>query len=293
MRKHVTICRPPRSAMTLLELVIVLSILAALTTVAMQSVSQLGDQVQFETTRRTLTQLETAIVGQTGPANSPGSVSAGSFVADHGRLPATLEELVIGGSAYSVQPVDAALSSGVVLPVGWRGPYLRLPLGVISPVDGWGRPLEILADGSSGTLSVGSSGADFAVGGTGYNTDLSFTLAASSYQGSLLTVKLYSSTSSLRTPQTATIKLYRPDTSLASGIRTFTFPTSGDAQDTYIVSPASVSPSPLMIGPAVVQAFQGATPSGSPSYVNIVPGSQVMLEMFVAPPVTEPETPTP
>ncbi len=164
-----------QSGLTLLELLVVLSILAVLSTVALTSSSGLADQARYEATQRTLENIRDAIIGPANLRDTDGTLLYTGFVADTGRLPRAVAEVVDGGTvltlaelveqpagmaAYQVLPAitsnctpsteaDAAdpvppagVSADTVrLGVGWRGPYLRLTPGNLLPRDGWGAEL--------------------------------------------------------------------------------------------------------------------------------------------------------
>jgi prepilin-type N-terminal cleavage/methylation domain-containing protein len=161
-----------RSGLTLVELLVVLVILAVMTVIAVQSTEFLVDQSRYSATQQTLQNIQSAIMG---PPNGNPAVSG--FVADMGRLPMPvyvgttisgdpLRELwdptavaanlgtgynltpVTVPSATSVQTGAAVLKTApatnlvVTIPSGWHGPYLQLPIGSVSPLDGWGNPFH-------------------------------------------------------------------------------------------------------------------------------------------------------
>src|SRR5262245_44242 len=140
--------RQPRKrhfGLTLLELVIVLAILAVLTTVAVQSMAKVAEKARYEATQKTIQNIRSAILGD---ANGP-SDSFNSFVADTGRLPMRLAELVtpldtMGQPLYvpfaQRLAADSGPNSDVTLAFGWHGPYLQLLFDTSAPgvFDGWG-----------------------------------------------------------------------------------------------------------------------------------------------------------
>ena len=73
-----------RDGLTLLELLIVLVILAALTGIAVQQLEPLADQSRYEATQQTLENVEEAILSRD---IINGQVRYSGFVADIGRLP--------------------------------------------------------------------------------------------------------------------------------------------------------------------------------------------------------------
>lgn len=147
---------------TLIELAVVLVILALLTHLA---VREFGTVLQGKMHKLADQQLESirSAVWQTQASDEPSG-----FLVDMGRLPLaqtetntwgrtvfTLSELwkrPAGVPAFALRPamasnlvsgVDAALAdSSVLIPCGWRGPYLHLPFGRDRLLDPWGNPME-------------------------------------------------------------------------------------------------------------------------------------------------------
>ncbi len=76
---------PHSSGMTLIELLIVLGIMAALATVALTALDGMGDRTRADTTRSRLDAIEEAIVGD---GRSPGR-----FISDMGRLPVKHDQI--------------------------------------------------------------------------------------------------------------------------------------------------------------------------------------------------------
>jgi len=131
-------------------MLVVLTILVLLAGVAVTATEGLIEQARYEATARAIDAVEEAILGPQGLRDPSGVPLAQGFVNDMGRLPASPAELSAPtGSAYSY---SAAYGIGA----GWRGPYLRLPLGGSVPLDGWGRELRIAPD--EGALRVRSLG---------------------------------------------------------------------------------------------------------------------------------------
>lgn len=136
-----------RSGFTLLELLVVLVILAAVTTLAFRSLEEVQDQRRYESSRALLEDLEKAVLGDEETAG---------FVADLGRLPQTvlqgseltLAELWQQGTLPGYDVRSHATDPEVLLPTGWRGPYLTLPLYATNVFDGWGNPMRSLPDAS-------------------------------------------------------------------------------------------------------------------------------------------------
>jgi len=191
--------------MTLVELLVVLTILAILSGVAVFSTETVVRQGRFEATQRTLRAVEEAVLGPEPFQAEDGNLSTSGFVADIGRLPAAVAELWSPGGLPAFQFVPATaenLASGdaayadpeVIVPCGWRGPYLRLPVGAADALDGWGRPFAIEADSeTSEIVAVRSLGADGLPGSTGddpYSGELEVTFADDDADRSRATVQV-------------------------------------------------------------------------------------------------------
>src|SRR5947209_18975108 len=79
-----------RRGLTLVELLVVLLILAILTTVAITATSGLVDQARYDATQRTLQNTQDAIIGPAGQREPDGTPLITGFVSDVGRLPVTV-----------------------------------------------------------------------------------------------------------------------------------------------------------------------------------------------------------
>jgi prepilin-type N-terminal cleavage/methylation domain-containing protein len=176
--------RSPRHALTLMELLIVLTILAVLTTMAVQLTEGVIDQGRFDASRNGLEEIRDAVIG---PADAEAGPGSGGFVADMGRPPATLGELITGTYSYALQALDTDGDSILdgQLASGWRGPYLRLPAGRSALMDGWGNPF--LLQNVAGTLTLVSQGSDrdSVNPENGYRADISLIIAADDYLGAV------------------------------------------------------------------------------------------------------------
>jgi prepilin-type N-terminal cleavage/methylation domain-containing protein len=160
-----------RRGMTLVELLVVLAILALLTTVAITSTDVLMSQGRYDATTRTLTNIQEAVLGAQNAHQPDGTLVVTGFVADMGRLPACASTDPSLGLAELWSPPSGVLGSfglqptidpAVCVPCGWRGPYLRLPVGASRLCDGWGNPFILSTSGSAPVItavaSTGTSG---------------------------------------------------------------------------------------------------------------------------------------
>ncbi|QGJ68956.1 Hypothetical protein PBC10988_6210 [Planctomycetales bacterium 10988] len=163
-----------RKGLTLLELVIVLAILASVTTVASLATDRYLSKRRVEVTQQTLSAFRDAVSGHYGSVASTGDLNSikvandlEGFVADVGRLPiavgtdSTQQLAELWSNPNNLQPYGRKVAPGdseVFLSCGWRGPYLDLPVGSNVLQDGWGRPLIILSAAGDGSAQVASAG---------------------------------------------------------------------------------------------------------------------------------------
>ena len=152
-----------RSALTLLELVVVLGILALLAGVAVQTLDPIANQARYETSQRLLNDTRIAIVGEPNLKTPSGQRIATGFSADCGSLPVALNDLLVRPNSIVAHGLDAFdsdrdLSNDISLPRGWNGPYFHLGAGHTTIRDGWGNELSFLDN--AGDLTVTSLGSD-------------------------------------------------------------------------------------------------------------------------------------
>jgi len=191
---------------TLLELLVVVSLLGLLSLTAVAIFDNAGDQDRFEATRSRLASIRTAIIGDTSRTLN-GEPMLSGYVADMGRLPSNIAELLVqvdgvlgvSQSAWAEYDIDdVSVGVSVVgltgkLYAGWRGPYLFGTPEASGTAfrDGWGTEASptlvenydwnvILADAtgtvvstgvSATTIAVQSYGTDRLPGGTEYAED--------------------------------------------------------------------------------------------------------------------------
>jgi len=131
-----------------------------------------------------LSSVEEAIVGSTSrwseQAYAPG------FLSDIGRLPKAgsdpdrqlIELWQQPPGVQKNQLVQDQVDHDVWLAIGWRGPYLQLPVGGDSVRDGYGNALKIQRDDTPNQRFWGvlTPGADAEPGGQGYAADVSMVL---------------------------------------------------------------------------------------------------------------------
>lgn len=149
---------------TLVELAVVLGIIVILTHLAVREAGQWRTAQLHTLADRGLAEIKEAVLGDDFERDTEGVRTRTGFLADMGRLPQaatnaqgrlTLAELWAPPSPntpYAARPATAAnLTSGsdpadadedVLIPCGWRGPYLRLPFGRTRLLDAWGNAYE-------------------------------------------------------------------------------------------------------------------------------------------------------
>jgi prepilin-type N-terminal cleavage/methylation domain-containing protein len=143
---------------SLIELLIALAILAAVTTIALRATSGLQGQAKYQATVRSLNEIQAAIVGSPNPRAANGSALVSGFVADTGRLPwfsvSSVDPLYPSGVADPLIELtsnpnaiplyayySSNIDSSVIIGVGWQGPYINLSAGPTFIRDGWGNSL--------------------------------------------------------------------------------------------------------------------------------------------------------
>ena len=134
---------------TLVELVVVLAVIAILTHLAVRELSHLRDAKLTKAADAQLETIRTSVFTPSGKRHiaQVADEEATGFLADMGRLPRLVDDMTLGelwtmptnALPYAVRPATAenlvpGLSSlantSVYVPTGWRGPYLRLPIGI-------------------------------------------------------------------------------------------------------------------------------------------------------------------
>ncbi|GEM_PF-1052816 len=150
-----------QSGFSLVELVVVLLIITVLSTVAIRSSIDIAYSARHEQTRQRRDSIRQAIVGNPNRSVN-GQPDISGFVADMGRLPDNLRELLqrydcvnpAGASPKNcITPAvpewadnpGVSVDPGSLLRYGWNGPYLTVsdnPSNSDTYTDGWGREIE-------------------------------------------------------------------------------------------------------------------------------------------------------
>ena len=180
-------CTTPRG-LTLLELVVVLGILALLSSVAIRSLGPIADQARYEATQRLLNEMRVAIAGHSARQYAGESTVIHGIVADTGMLPGDLDDLLtrpVGWIDRSLQSFDSDRDTidDLTLSSGWNGPYMQLGAGQTDIVDGWGHaPVLSPHLGGLDVVSQGADGDSIGVE-SGYQADTTVPVLATDIEG--------------------------------------------------------------------------------------------------------------
>ena len=283
-----------------MELIVVLAILAVITTLATREIGQVQDQEHFLASQRGLAAIEAAIVGSPEDRRPDGTRAISGFVADMGRLPRTVErgvgtnslaELwVNSGVSFDIRVavqsngVDATLEdSQILVPCGWRGPYLRLALGDDTVRDGWGNPY-ISPDASGyarlrdlGDNPLTSCGQEIRIirhlganglqkdADTGYDRDVAITFSNSTFQagikGHVEVLGKDNAAAEVDAVDRVSVRVFGPDPAQDGKIRVWSTNISFTSNPVVWEIPASEG---LTLGTRVVRAyFDDANASGN------------------------------
>jgi len=198
---------------TLIEMLLVITLVAILGTMTYSQLRGNSDANRFEITRSRLEAIRVAIQGDT-TVDKEGQRRHFGFHGDMGRLPATLNELVVQGA----QPAWS-FNTFFGIGAGWRGPYVDDPT---IAKDGWGRTF-LYTTAPPRAISLG---ADAAAGGVLMNTDQTMNLLANERFATLSGIladgdtRLSGRTVELRRPVNGTLAATNATTT-ASGFFTF------------------------------------------------------------------------
>lgn len=211
---------PPASGFSLIELLVVVAILSAVSLLAFGSFTEDRTQIRYEDTRQRLQTLYRAILGRHGPSTSE---MAAGFVADNGDLPSdlatllqigTLDARLVRSPIFDPRPNDttcendggadeiALVASTPVSTPNVLAPAAQLVKGHVGDYlggmavngrfrDGWGNVSstddalnfgwKVLSDGVNKTLAITSLGLDNAESGLEFAADFGASIAANDW----------------------------------------------------------------------------------------------------------------
>ena len=167
-------CIANNRGMTLLELLLVVTILSAVAWMSLGVVGNRSDQFHFDETRRRLDHLRYGLIGDSSRSLNGQSQISG-YIADMGKLPDSIDNLLLQGS-QAAYAYDATYG----LWAGWHGPYITATEHSSGPdfKDGWGNSWIIDPDtDDDGDIDADDTG--IIIQSLGRNGDNDFEDAAS------------------------------------------------------------------------------------------------------------------
>lgn len=180
-----------RTGLTLLELVVVLGILAMLSSVAIRSLEPIADQARYESTQRLLDELRVAVAGHPARQSASDATVIHGLFADTGTFPSDMDDLLLrpaGIIDHTLQSFDSDRDTvdDVTLTSGWNGPYMQLGAGRATIVDGWGNAPTLTPNlGGLDLASLGSDG-DSIGSETGSQADITLPILAKDITGAIV-----------------------------------------------------------------------------------------------------------
>lgn len=114
-----------QSGFTLLEMVLVLFLIGLLASAGLLFTEGVEDQAKYDETKRRMELIRKAIVGDTTRTVN-GAPEISGFVADMGRLPGCIKELLVNETCEGVSIDLWSVDTQTGIGFGWRGPYIQV-----------------------------------------------------------------------------------------------------------------------------------------------------------------------
>ena len=158
------------SGFTLVELLMTLSLLAILATLAIDRVNSSFDEARFEETIGRLKKIQTALIGDVSQISKGARTNFG-YLGDVGGLPTLGQGIGAIFTNPGVPTPGWLMNSSVRIGFGWNGPYLKGDdAGADFQNDSWGTPF--VYSPASVPPTIISRGSDRLPGGSGYARDI-------------------------------------------------------------------------------------------------------------------------
>jgi len=114
-----------QSGFTLLEMVLVLFLLALMASASLMLTENIEDQAKYDDTKHRMEMMRKAIIGDPSRTIN-GSPEISGFVADMGRLPDCVRELIEQKNCVDIALDSWSHDASTGLGTGWRGPYIQV-----------------------------------------------------------------------------------------------------------------------------------------------------------------------
>lgn len=166
------ISRAPSKGFSLIEILMVIIVIGVLSMLSISVFTDSIDESQFDNTVAEMNTIAKAIIGDKDLREGGTRTSFGYF-GDVGAMPAALADLLTIPAGVTAYAVDNANRTAY----GWNGPYLTGgDSGTDYTTDAWGNAYVYSPAAVPPTLV--SLGADGAVGGTGFDQDITISFPA-------------------------------------------------------------------------------------------------------------------